>query len=209
MFEWLAETASSVTAAMVFFSIFLFGVVISGISLFFSGDDADDADGGDGDGDHDSDSGGGDADGESDMGMASFHGINMGLLSLRGLCLLAVGLGGVGFVVQLHTGKVFFSTAAGIASGYVFAIGILYLLRIFKSQQSNSLVDHNQAVGQQAVVTLGIPENGLGEIRTVISGSEVYKTATSNDGKSIPAGTRVKIDSVSSGSAVVSPINQQ
>lgn len=209
MFEWFGHAVSQATAAIVFFSIFLFGVVISSISLFFGGHDEHDVDGGDTDTDHDSDSehDSEHADGESDSAISTFHGVNMGLLSLRGLCLLSVGLGGVGFVVQIHTGRVVFATVAGLLSGYVFAIGILYLLRIFKSQQANSFIDHSEAVGGQAVVTTSIPENGPGEVRIVISGRDMYKTATSVDGKPIRAGALVRIESIGGGSAVVSPIN--
>lgn len=210
MFEWFGHAVSQATAAIVFFSIFTFGVVVSSISLFFGGHDDHDADGGDTDTDHDSDSehDSEHADGESDSAISTFHGVNMGLLSLRGLCLLSVGLGGVGFVVQIQTGRVVFATVAGLLSGYVFAIAILYLLRIFKSQQANSLTDHSGAVGSQAVVTTSIPENGPGEIRVSITGKEVYKMAVASDGKAIRAGALVIIESISGGSAVVSPVNQ-
>lgn len=210
MFEWLSGAVANATAAAVFFSIFLFGLVFSVLSLFFGGhgdhDTDTDADG-DADGDSDSDHDTEHADGDSETAVATFHGVNLGMLSLRGICLLSVGLGGVGFLVQVYTGKVLFSTVSGLLSGYVFAFAILYLLRIFRSQQANSLLDHSAAVGGRAVVTVSIPGDGPGEIRLVISDKEVYKAAISADGRPIRAGQLVVVESVGGGSAVVSAVN--
>lgn len=206
MFEWISTAVATTTAALMFFSIFIIGLVFSVMSLMFGGHGDHDSDT-DGDSDSDSEHDSEHADGESGAAISTFHGVNMGMLSLRGICLLSVGLGGIGFLAQVYTGKVLFSTVSGMLSGYVFAFLILWTLRIFKSQQSNSLIDHAEAVGQRAVVTLSIPENGLGEIRIGISGKDFYKSATSADGKPIRNGALVTIESVGGGSAVVSLIN--
>lgn len=210
MFAWLSSAVANATAAVVFFSIFLFGLIFSVLSLFFGGhgdhDSDTDADG-DADSDSDADHDSGHADGGAETAISAFQGVNLGMLSLRGICLLSVGLGGIGFLVQVYTGKVLFSTVSGLLSGYVFAFAILYLLRVFRSQQANSLLDHSGAVGGQAVVTVSIPERGPGEIRVVIADKEVYKTATSSDGTPIRAGSLVRVVSVGGGSAVVSIVD--
>jgi hypothetical protein len=199
MFGWLTQAIASITAAMTFLGIFLVGVVFSALSLVL---------GGHGDGDHDF---GHETDHDTDHDHGSeHHGENgessifsVGMFSMRGIILLTSGFGGIGFLVQVSTGKVFFSTAAGIVGGYVFAFIVLYALKIFKSQQANSLIELKSAVGIQGVVTVSIPSTGVGEVRLTVSGMEMSKTAVSKNGVPIRSGTPVRVEEVNGSTLVV------
>lgn len=203
MLDWLIESISSATASIVFLSIFIVGVTISSLSIFFGGhgDHDTDADA-DGDADHDADHDG-DNDGEHDGG--GLQGLSVAVFSIRGMALLSTGFGGVGLVVYLYTGKILFATVCGALFGYGFAMLILYGLRIFKAQQSNSIISTEEAVGGTGIVTTSIPQGGYGQVRIVIDGVEMYKMSTSTTGDPIKEGSLVHVDRVTGGTLSVSP----
>lgn len=208
MYEWLTQALANTTATVVFFSIFLLGVSFSTLSLLFGGDhDADsdvdigDADGDFDGGDHDVGDGDGDAGGDGDAS----HGMHIGVLSVRGIALLATGFGGAGFVTQIYTQKPIFSTVVAMVFGYLFALGVLSLLKVFKSQQANSLIQTKSAISTTGVVTISIPRGELGEVRINIDGVEVTSMARSSGDQAIPSGTRVRVDDVMGGTFFVSP----
>jgi membrane protein implicated in regulation of membrane protease activity len=199
MFGWLWTAIASATATMTFFGIFLVGIAFSLFSLVM---------GGHGDGEHDfmghdvhHDTGHHDDGHDGDSSI-----FNVGFLSVRGMALLSTGFGGVGFLVQVYTGKVLFSTLSGLLFGYVFAFAVLSVMKMFKAQQSNSLIAMDNAKGQEATVVTSIPQGGAGEIRFELSGQEFVKMAYSASGSPIRSGSRVRIDQVSGGSMTVSLI---
>ncbi|MBI4472702.1 MAG: NfeD family protein [Acidobacteria bacterium] len=98
-----------------------------------------------------------------------------------------------------------FSTAAAFVGGYVFAFAVLYTLKVFKSQQANSLISMSAAIGAEGIVTVSIPENGLGEISLSVSGTEMFKPARSRNGAPIRSGTRVQVTQITGGTFVVTP----
>ena len=210
MLDWLFGAVASVTATVMFFSIFLAGFVFSSLSILLGGHGDADHDMGDHDVDHDADSysdhGGDHHDGEhSGSGASSIF--SVGMLSVRGMALLANGFGGAGTLAQIQTGRVYFSTAIGMVVGYLFAFFVLFTLKVFRSQQANSLIDISKAVGVSAMVVTSIPRDGYGEIRCVVSGTEVTKSAVSKDGAPIKSGTRVRIEEADGATLVVVPSN--
>jgi hypothetical protein len=204
MLSWFFEAIASTSAVMVFFSIFLVGTTAGLLSLLF---------GGHGDADHDmshdmdhaSDHGGDSHDHDTDTGVTHFF--SVGMLSVRGVTLFATGFGGAGAIAQLYTKKVLFSTVIGTIVGYAFAFILLLIVRSFKSQQSNSLISTDSAVGTNGIIITSIPVSGPGEVKCVLGGVEVTKMAISKNGSPIKSGTRVQIDSVDGATFVVVPLN--
>jgi len=205
MLQWLSSVLASVTTAITFFTLFLVGVAFSAFSLIMGGHGGghgtDHDVGHDTDASHDTDvghhdSGSGDHDGDGGM-------FSVGMFSVRGVSLLCTGFGGIGFLVYSATRRMYASTGAGIVGGYVFAFIVLYTLKVFKSQQANSLVNMNSAIGTQGVVTVSIPEGGMGEVSLVVSGMEMFRPARSQDGKAIRSGSRVRVSSVTGGTFIV------
>jgi membrane protein implicated in regulation of membrane protease activity len=212
MVNWLSNLIASTTTTITFFTIFLVGVGFSAFSLIFGahsdhgvdhdlGHDTGDAghDAGSDHGGHD----GSDHHGDSDAGMGGFF--SVGMFSVRGIALLATGFGGIGFLVFTTTQRILFSTTAALVGGYIFAFAVLYTLKVFKSQQANSLVSVSRAVGTQGIVTTSIPEGGVGEVSVSVSGVEMFKPARSANQAAIKSGTRVEVNQVTGGTLVVSP----
>ena len=209
MFHWLAQAVASTTTTVTFFTIFLVGVVFSVFSLILGGHgDHVDHDvghdiGHDAGSDHDGHSESGGHGGDSDVGAHSLF--SVGIFSVRGVALLATGFGGLGFLIYLSTGKLLFSTAAALVGGYIFAFLVLYTLKVFKSQQANSLISMSSAVGAEGIVTISIPAGGLGEVSLLVSGREMFKPARSRNGVPIQAGARVQVNQITGGALVVTP----
>ena len=212
MLHWLYEAFASATATVVFFSIMLVGFVFSAASIVLGGHGDSDHDiGGHDFADHDfshdtdHDSGHGsdhDGDGESG-GLSSFF--SVGILSIRGMALFATGFGGIGTLVQIYTDKVLFSTMAGMLFGYGFAFVVLLILKMFRQQQSNTIINLAEAINQTGTVTLSVPENGYGEARVVLAGVEMTKMAQSATGQAIHSGVRVKVVDVQGSTFIVMP----
>jgi hypothetical protein len=209
MFHWFTDILVSTTTTLTFFTIFLVGVVFSAFSLIM-GAHSDTADhdishdfGHDGDahdgGDH------GDHDGHEGGDAAFYSPFSVGMFSVRGVALLATGFGGLGFLIYSATEKLLFSTASALIGGYLFAFVVLYTLKIFKSQQANSLVNTASAIGAQGIVTVSIPEDGMGEVSLLVSGVEMFKPAVSAGSGPIKSGTRVRVNQITGGTLVVSP----
>ncbi len=207
MFGWLSSVLASATTAITFFTLFLVGVVFSAFSLIMGGHGSDhgvdhdighdighDVSGHDTGADHGSDSSG-------DHGGGTF---SVGMFSVRGVALLCTGFGGIGFLLFTATRRVYFSTAGAFVGGYVFAFIVLYTLKVFKAQQANSLINMKSAVGSQGVVTVSIPEGGMGEVSLVVSGMEMFRPAMSHDGKPIRSGSQVSVSRVTGGTLIVS-----
>ena len=206
MFGWLTQAIASTTTAVTFFTIFLVGVVFSVFSLILGGHgDHADHDLGQDMG-HDADSGhDGHADsGDHGDGAAGMHSLfSVGILSVRGVALMSTGFGGIGFLIYVSTGKLLFSNIAALVGGYIFAFAVLYTLKVFKSQQANSLIKMSSAVGAEGIVTVSIPENGMGEVSLSVSGMEMFKPARSKNGAPIQSGSRVQVSQISGGTLVV------
>ena len=207
MFHWLTDVVASTTTTITFFTIFLVGVAFSAFSLVLGGlgahadhdvghDIGHDTDAHDGSGDH---HGGDDG--------AQGGTLSVGMFSVRGVALLATGFGGAGFLIYVSTGKILFSTASALVGGYIFAFVVLYTLKIFKSQQANSMISLSAAIGADGIVTISIPEDGLGEVSLVVSGTEMFKPARSVNGRPIKSGARVQVSQVSGGTLVVTGKN--
>ncbi len=200
MLGWFWTALASTTASMTFFGIFLVGVVFSMFSIIMGGHGESDHDFG-----HDADHGDGHHGGDGHESDSIF---NVGILSVRGVALLSTGFGGVGFLVHTSTGKLWFSSVVGLLSGYVFAFAVLYILKMFRAQQANSIVSMADAHGQVAMVSTSIPQNGAGEVRFVFAGQERVSMAFSDDGNPIPSGSSVRIERTSGGSVIVSPLSK-
>jgi hypothetical protein len=61
----------------------------------------------------------------------------------------------------------------------------------------------SSAVGSHGIVTVSIPENGLGEVGLSVSGVEMFRPARSADHVLIRSGTRVQVNHISGGTLVV------
>jgi membrane protein implicated in regulation of membrane protease activity len=178
--SWLLEQFQTATTSVAFLSIFVAGVLFSGISMLLGHHGADDHHGGD-------------------------HEAGPSLLSVRGAALFFTGFGGVGYIVNANTGRPLVAMAAGVAGGLVFSLPILYFIRFFMRQETSSLVSSEQIVGAEGIVTTSIAPDQYGEVRISVAGSQISKSATSD--VAIKSGTPIKVVRHLGGNVFVTPLS--
>ena len=180
--SWLFDQFQNAATSVAFLSIFIGGVLFSGISMLLGGHGGDDAHHG-----------------------GSDHDTGPSLLSVRGAALFFTGFGGVGYLVNANTGRPLVAMASGIAGGLVFALPILYFIRFFMRQESSSLVSSERIVGAEGIVTTSIAPHQYGEVRISVAGSQISKSATSD--VAIQSGTPIKVVRHLGGNVFVTPIS--
>ncbi|TSC82722.1 MAG: hypothetical protein G01um101420_80 [Parcubacteria group bacterium Gr01-1014_20] len=186
MIDWAGNLLSQGMALLVFAALAILGAVVSIVSMIFGGDHDTDHDvdhGGDGHhGDH----------GDHDSGMGLSGWLLYPVMSVRGMSLLATGFGALGFITYYMTQKLLFSCGVGAFSGWIFAFIGFMLIRMFKKQQSNSLLSNESLIDREAIVTLSIPVDGMGEVTLVVPGQgQIRRTATAS--KQVSSGRPVRI----------------
>ena len=189
MFNRVNEFLTGVVTELTFLAICAAGLVFCVFSLLFGGDADGDADGGSADG-HDGSDG---------------HDHGPGVLSLRGISLLANGFGATGFLVFNYTGKPLVASVAGLATGWVFAFLCMLMLRAFMRQESNSLISISDIVGADGIVTTSIPENGYGEVMLTVGSQQLTRIASAEGGGNVRHGTPIRVASTAGGVVVVRP----
>lgn len=187
-FNRVNEFLTGVMTDLTFLAICVAGLVFVVFSLVFGGD----GDGVDGDGDG--------VDGHDGF---DGHDHGPGVLSLRGVSLLAIGFGATGYLVYHYTGKPLVASVAGLAAGWLFAFLCMLMLRAFMNQESNSLINTSAIVGATGVVTTSIPEDGYGEVMFTVDGRQLNRVASAEGGKNIRQGTEVRVLSSMGGAVVV------
>lgn len=109
------------------------------------------------------------------------------------------GFGGFGLIFsQIRLTKtVWLSAPLAVACGFVVASTVLWLLRrLFSATQSSSESRVGTLVGQAATIITPIPENGVGEIAYVQSGTRYSAPAREEHGSPVAVGKSVKITRV-------------
>ena len=112
---------------------------------------------------------------------------------------------GVGGVVGRYYGLSHpVCAGVGIVTGVVMSGLVYQFARILYSQQASSELRMASLRGSHGEVTVGIPENGVGEIMLTAGGERTTHIARSADGRAIPAGTEIVITNPLGQSVVVS-----
>ena len=113
--------------------------------------------------------------------------------SVRIIAAFVTGFGGAGAVGMYLEWHVVLSSLLGLAGAFALA-GIVYAIVSFLfKQQASSNVEVANLAGEKAIVNVGIPENGLGEVTLIFRGRTVTQLARAKDGKAIMNGTSVTI----------------
>ena len=192
MLEGVKELFRNSTALMSFFSIFAAGMIFTLFSLVLGGD-------------HDH---GGEFHGDAEHGEAG-HGHGPGLLSIRGISLMATGFGAMAFLVMYYTRQVLVASVSGLGFGWVFALAGITMMRVFIRQQGSSMIQAQDFIGATGEVTTGVPERGLGEVRLTVNGVTMTKSASSLRGRAIPSGTPVRVVRLLGGTITVEEVPQE
>jgi len=131
-----------------------------------------------------------------------------GFFSTRVLSVFVTAFGGIGAIAMVRGYTVFGSSLIGLIGGAVLATPVYFLAHFLYSQQSSSLLQVTDLIGKTAQVTVGIPENSLGQIRCLLGESVIERTARSRDGQAIPLNSLVQVEEIIGESVVVSRLPQ-
>lgn len=156
-------------------------------------------------GDHHVDVGGDVGHGGMDAGSGTHHGVTTSeLFSIRNIALLAAGFSGASIIARNADVGVIGTNIAGICGAFIMVAGGIWLFRVVRRQESNSIISNVSLVGKTAMVTTTIPEDGYGEVALGNDhGVSVSLTARSSDGSMIRTGAQVKIAAVAGNIATV------
>lgn len=132
---------------------------------------------------------------DHDIDIGIDHG-GPGILSSRVIAVFITAFGAFGAIAMNNGLSVGAASGVGVGSGVVFG-GVIYMfLRFLYGQQASSDVRTSDLVGQTGRIIIGIPSNGVGQVRVRIGEELVDKVAQSRDGLPIPENTPVKVDEV-------------
>ena len=127
-----------------------------------------------------------------------------GILSSRVIAVFITAFGGFGAIAVNNGMSAGPASAVGVGSGVLFG-GVIYMfLRFLFGQQASSEVRSSDLVGQTARVIVGIPANGVGQVRCRIGEELVDKVARSRDGLAIAEHASVKVEEVLGETVIVS-----
>src|SRR5262245_7478605 len=115
--------------------------------------------------------------------------------------LTAFGVGGV--VARYYDLPHPAASGVGIVAGVVLSGLVYQFARILYSQQASSEVRMAGLVGKSGEVTVPIPAGGVGQVTVTVAGERTMHIARSADGRAIPAGREVVIQSLRGDSIVV------
>jgi membrane protein implicated in regulation of membrane protease activity len=150
-------------------------------------------------GGHDTDATSGDApgaDGHAEAGFGTSDMPGFSALSPTTIASFITAFGGFGMILSRieATSSPWVSAPLSTLGGFAIAACVLWLFRtVFRRTQSSSESRVASLIGVTATIITPIPENGVGEIAYVQSGSRYSAPARSESGKAIGNGQAVKI----------------
>ncbi len=146
--------------------------------------------------------------GHDDMG----HDVDSGgaeptisVFSTKVIGTLLMGFGAAGAIAIHYHASMIIASMIGVLCGAVLGALMYFVLEIFYSQQSTSLVSTSEAVGCSGAVTVGIGAGETGEVGLYLEGQYRTFSATSQDGQPIPKGKSVTVVKTVGSHLVVQP----
>lgn len=128
-----------------------------------------------------------------------------GIFNMQSIAAFLAGFGAIAWLLSGYFNvPSLVAAAGGVAAGVPMAGSVVVLTRTFMRQAASSGFVLADLVGKQALVTLSIPERGVGRIQFERSGGTHTATARSASNVRIEQGSIVNIDSVIAGEVVVS-----
>jgi membrane protein implicated in regulation of membrane protease activity len=128
-----------------------------------------------------------------------------GFLSSRVIAAFMTAFGVGGVVARYYGLSHPASSGVGVVAGFAMAGLVYQFARFLYSQQASSELRVAGLIGQVGEVTVGIPDNAVGEVIVTAGGERSAHIARSIDGRAIAAGTEVVITSLRGQSVVVRP----
>ncbi|MBL8175136.1 MAG: hypothetical protein JNK48_10725 [Bryobacterales bacterium] len=118
------------------------------------------------------------------------------MFSPRVLSVFITAFGGAGAIATYYGLSTLPASGIGLLSGAAFGAMIYAFARFLFGQQATTEVKTLDFVGQTARVVVGIPKEGVGQVRCQIGEEMVDKIARSEDGRAIAENTAVRVQQV-------------
>jgi membrane protein implicated in regulation of membrane protease activity len=137
-----------------------------------------------------------DAGGHAESGLATDGEPGLSFFSPTVMASFVTAFGAFGLILSKieATRSVWISAPISAVGGVMVAGATFWVFNMmFQKTQSSSEGRVARLIGENAVIITPIPENGVGEISYVQSGSRYTAPARSEDGKTVSAGKTVKI----------------
>lgn len=137
-----------------------------------------------------------DATGHAESGLAHDGEPGISFFSPTVIASFITTFGAVGLILTRidATHSVWVSAPISMVAGFLISLAVFYLFNLmFSKTQSSSESRVGTLIGQTAAIVTPIPENGVGEISYVQSGSRYTAAARAEKGVMISAGKTVKI----------------
>ena len=129
-----------------------------------------------------------------------------GLFNMQSIAAFLAGFGSIAWLLSGYFGvPSLVAAAGGVAAGIPMAGSVVLMTKTFMRQAASSGFVLADLIGERALVTLSIPEQGVGRIQFERGGGSHTATARSAGKVRIEQGSVVTIDSVIAGEVLVQP----
>jgi membrane protein implicated in regulation of membrane protease activity len=125
------------------------------------------------------------------------------IFSFKVIGAFIMGFGAAGAIADYYGSGWLASSLAGLATGILLGFFMYGILRVIYSQQSDSLVPTDQAIGKSGLVTIGIDRNSVGQVSVVVGGQDRSYLAREISGQAIPKGRLVIVRQTNGGELLV------
>lgn len=152
--------------------------------------------------------GGIEADHDHDVAHDADHGGGPSPFSTRVLAMFVTAFGASGALATHYGVSPLPASGIGFVSGGFFGSLVYLFAKFLHGQQASSQVRAAEVIGQTARVIVGIPANGLGQVRCRVGEELVDRIARTADGSAAPENSMVRIQDIVGEIAIVSPVQQ-
>lgn len=114
-------------------------------------------------------------------------------LSLKVWAVFAMGFGAAGAIVRAYGGPTWAALLCGLIAGVLMGFLAAKLIDLLHRQEGTSSYELADLQGKTATVSLPILEGKAGEVRALVGGTQISRSARSHDGAPIAQGTQVEI----------------
>lgn len=102
--------------------------------------------------------------------------------------------------------RYFLDSLCGLAGGLLFGYLGWLIIKTIMSQQGSYQFTLDKLVGARAVLTVGIPRDGIGELVHLLDGQRRVLDVRTPDGSPLPHGTLVEVVAISGSHGLVKPV---
>ena len=171
---------------LTFFAITVAGILLVAGGALFGHDHDHDGHGFDHGADHGADHGSHDAD-HGNMPTVS-------IFSTKVVGTFVMGFGAAGFLATYNRMDTDVASLIGVGTGFLLGLSMYGVMRVLYSQQGDSLIYTNQAVGKIGIVTSAIEPGALGKVDVGFGDiSQTYLARAQNPEDAIARGSRVRV----------------